>query len=83
MSENGFLQNGKEQFYKDLHVFPSDYFSPRQTTGDFVRTDNTYCDHRGLGSWEDTDWKVVIVRLIGSKNSNRLVKLKRKLLGQF
>ena len=51
MASNGFLQNGKEQDYKDLHVFPVDFFCPRQTTGEYLRTENTYCDHRGLGSW--------------------------------
>lgn len=80
MSENGFHQNGKEQFYKDLHVYPVDYFSPRQTTGDFIRTENTYCDHHGFGSWANPDSKLktMIMWLIGAKNTHRLVKLKQK-----
>lgn len=83
MREYGFLQNGQEQDYKDLHVFPVDYFSPRLTTGEYIRTENTYCDHIGLGSWSEQGdgWKVRIGRIVGMKNMIRLIKLKRKLLG--
>lgn len=49
MREQGFLQNGKEQNYKDLHGFPVDYFCPLHTSGEYIRTECTYCEHRGLG----------------------------------
>lgn len=83
MCENGFIQNGKEQDYKDLHVFPVEYFSPRQTTGEYFRTENTYADHLGLGSWADnsTGWKGLVGKMVGPKNMTNLIKLKRKLLG--
>lgn len=83
MREQGFVQDGKEQDYKDLHVFPVDYFCPRQTTGEYLRTENTYCDHLGLGSWAEHDgsWKAKIGSLVGAKNTTRLIKLKRKLFG--
>ena len=83
MSEQGFFQNGEEQDYKDLHVFPVDYFSPRQTTGEYIRTKNTYCDHLGMGSWagQNVGWKSLVGRLVGPKNMTRLIKLKRKLIG--
>ena len=83
MHENGFVQNGEEQEYKDLHVFPVEYFSPRQTTGEYLRTENTYCDHLGLGSWAETNsgWKSTIGRWVGQNNMTRLIKIKRKLLG--
>lgn len=82
MRENGFVQNGMEQDYKDLHVFPVEYFSPRQTTGEYFRTENTYCDHLGLGSWtDDGGWKDHVRKFVGPKNMIRLIKLKRKLLG--
>lgn len=83
MCENGFVQNGKEQDYKDLHVFPVEYFSPRRTTGEYFRTENTYCDHKGLGSWTETQkgWKRRVLKLLGQKNSPNLIKLKRKLFG--
>lgn len=83
MSANGFVQNGIEQDYKDLHVFPLDYFSPRRTTGEYYRTENTYCDHLGIGSWVDRTggWKSKVGRIVGPKNMIRLIKLKRILFG--
>lgn len=83
MCENGFAPNGKEQDYKDLHVFPVEYFSPRNTMGEYIRTENTYCDHLGLGSWAEKDagWKSRIGKLIGQKNMTCLIKMKRKLFG--
>lgn len=83
MCEQGFMQNGEEQDYKDLHVFPVDYFSPRHTTGEYIRTDNTYCEHLGLGSWSESDgsWKAKVGQLVGQRNMTRLIKLKRKLFG--
>lgn len=81
MAHNGFRQDGTEQDYKDLHVFPVDYFSPRHTTGEYIRTENTYCEHKGLGSWsdyKDKGWKGVMLKLVGQKNMTRLIKLKRR-----
>ena len=83
MHEQGFVQNGEEQVFKGLHVFPVDYFSPRQTTGEYIRTENTYSDHLGLSSWNERTggWKGGLCRMIGQRNMTRLIKLKRKLLG--
>lgn len=83
MRQNGFAQNGEEQDYKDLHVFPKDYFCPRKTTGEYIRTENTYCDHLGLGSWSERGggWKASLARWVGQKNMTRLIKLKRELIG--
>ena len=83
MCENGFVQNGKEQVYKDLHVLPVEYFCPRQTTGEYIRTCNTYCEHMGLGSWAETGsgWKAGVGKIVGQRNMTRLIKLKRKLFG--
>lgn len=82
MKEHGFVQNGKEQFYKDLHVYPIEFFCPRRTTGEYFRTANTYCDHLGIGSWAENDnWKERVRKLIGQKNMIQLIKLKRKIVG--
>ena len=83
MREQGLEPNGKEQDYKDLHVFPVDYFSPRQTTGEYKRTERTYCDHLGMGSWTDSDsgWKAKMGRIVGPKSMIWLIKLKRKVFG--
>ena len=81
MKAEGFIQNGQEQDYKDMHVFPVDYFCPRQTTGEYLLTENTYCDHHFMGSWNETAHDSPFKRIIGNKNMIRLIKLKRKLLG--
>ncbi len=82
MKTQGFAFNGKEQDYKDLHVLPVDYFCPMQTTGEYFRTENTYCDHLGMGSWSDArSWKDWVGKFVGKKNMIRLIKLKRKLIG--
>ncbi len=81
MVANGFRQDGSEQRYKDLHVYPVDFFSPRHTTGEYICTENTYCDHLGLGSWSSTKtgWKNRILQIAGQRNITRLIKLKRLL----
>ena len=83
MCENGFTQNGKEQDYKDLHVYPVEYFSPRQTTGEYFRSNNTYCDHLGMASWAGaaSGWKLLLGRMVGPNVMPCLIKLKRKLFG--
>lgn len=83
MREGGFVQDGQEKNYKDLHVFPVDYFCPRQTTGEYFRTENTYCDHLGLASWGKGigSGKMLIRKIVGQKNMIRLIKIKRKLFG--
>lgn len=83
MQEGGFRQDGKEQYYKDLHVFPVEYFCPRQTTGEYFRTENTYCDHLGLGSWigSKKSWKAKFGELVGPQNMVCLIKIKRRLFG--
>lgn len=79
MAANGFRQDGYEQDYKDLHVFPVDYFSPCHTTGECTRTVNTYCEHLGLNSWapQAAGWKNWVKKLVGANNMTRLIKLKR------
>ncbi len=82
MAQNGFCQDGKEQDYKDLHIFPVEYFSPRHTTGEYIRTENTYCEHKGLASWStpgNYGWKDIVLSILGQKNKARLIKLKRHL----
>ena len=82
MEEAGFVRNWQEQQYKDMHVFPTDYFSPKHTTGEYFRTENTYCEHKGVSSWaEQKGGMKKISQIVGPKNMTRLIKLKRKLLG--
>lgn len=84
MREKGFVQDGRLQEYKDLTVFPVEYFCPRQTTGEYFKTDLTYCEHKGLNSWSDVShggWKTKIRGIVGTENMIVLIKLKRKLFG--
>lgn len=83
MVQGGFQQDGKEQDYKDLHVFPVDFFCPRHTTGEYIRTENTYCEHKGLNSWGEKpkSWKLKVLRVFGDNNRIRLIKCKRRLFG--
>lgn len=81
MRRNGFVQNGKKQVYKDLHVFPVEYFCPRLTTGEVLISKNTYCDHHFMGSWNERGKNNWLVRLVGKKGSIMLIKLKRMIIG--
>lgn len=81
MAKNGLVQNGLEQDYKDMHIFPTEYFCPRQTTGEMFLTDNTFCDHQFMGSWREPGKTSIVRRLLGQKLFTRLIKIKRRLIG--
>jgi Mannosyltransferase OCH1 and related enzymes len=84
MKAGGFKQDGKRQVYKGMHIFPVQYFCPRQTTGEILLTDETYCDHHFMGSWSGSGGgkrRASLAKIIGPKNVTRLIKLKRKILG--
>lgn len=84
MKANGFVCDGRMRRYKDLTVFPSEFFCPHQTTGEYLLTGNTYCNHHFMGSWNDKKnkgWKGLVMGLVGQRNMTRLIKLKRKVLG--
>lgn len=83
----GFIPDGVEKdilvdsvFF--LHVFPVHYFCPTLTTGEYVRTDATYCEHKGESSWaEKGGWKSRLIGVLSPSMRTWLIKLKRKLLG--
>ncbi len=82
MRSNGFMTNGQEQDYKDLHVLPVDYFCPKQTTGEYFRTKNTYCESVGVSSWaKQGGWKARFGKLVGQRTMTRLIIIKRKFFG--
>lgn len=85
MVRNGFIADGKEKYYKGLHIYPVDYFCPRQTSGEYLLTENTYCESIGTSSWAPPgkSWKSLIRRIIGQKNMTRLIKLKRRFENLF
>lgn len=74
------LENERGVFF--LHVLPVWAFCPRLTTGEDVRTEETYCEHMGLGSWNThTNWQTKLVAHLSPKWKTRLIKWKRRLLG--
>ena len=83
MVKEGFDANGLEQDFSGVHVFPVDYFCPRLTTGEYVRTENTYCEHLGIGSWATagSDWKARLLSKMKPSLRIKLIKLKRKIFG--
>jgi len=81
MKKGGFVQNGEKQVYKDMHIFPVEYFCPRQTSGEVLFSKNTYCDHHFMGSWSARNKRGILLKLIGQNNLTRLIKMKRILLG--
>ena len=81
MKRGGFVSNGEKQVYKDMHIFPVEYFCPRQTTGEELFTENTYCDHHFMGSWGNATKKSILLKFLGQKTLTRLIKIKRTLLG--
>ena len=83
MKKQGFINDGAEQVFGDLHILPVDYFCPRRTTGEYIITENTYCDHLGIASWTEssTNWKSKILSKMDSTTRSRIIKIKRKLFG--
>ena len=82
MQKEGFIPNGKEQDYKDLHIFPVEYFCPRLTTGEYRRTASTYCEHKGgNSSWAKESFKSRILRIFKPSFRTKLILIKRKILG--
>ena len=80
MKAGGFSSDNTEQVYKGMHIFPVEYFCPRQTTGEFFLTEKTYCDHHFMSSWNSKSGSLLL-SLIGQKDLTKLIKLKRRFLG--
>lgn len=82
MKKGGFIPNGEEQDYLDLHIFPVDYFCPRLTTGEYRLTPNTYCEQlAGHSSWAKRNWKGRFLDFFPPFVRTRIILLKRKIFG--
>ena len=83
MIANGFISDGREQDYKDLHVFPVEFFCPRQTSGEYFLTGDTYCEQLGNSSWSNSayTWKTKLLSVFSPNARTAIIKLKRKLFG--
>ena len=74
------ISNFEEQTFF-LHVFPVYYFCPVLTTGEDVRTEETYCEHKGESSWAQQTWKAKMLGMVSPKMRTKLIKLKRAWFG--
>lgn len=83
MQERGFVADGKEKDFMGVHILSVECFCPGLTTGENLRCEHTYCEHKGLHSWsaDGGGWKEKVLSIFGEKWKIRLIKLKRKLLG--
>ena len=82
MQERGFIADGQEKEFMGVHIFPVVYFCPILTTGENLRCERTYCEHKGLHSWSGNGgWKEIVLSIFGDQWKTKLIKLKRKLLG--
>lgn len=82
MLEHGFVNNGKEQDFMGVHILPVECFCPVLTTGEDVRSDRTYCEHKGLHSWSGNGgWKAKVLSILPQSWKTNLIKLKRRIIG--
>lgn len=82
MIQQGFLPNGQEQIISGIHIYPVDYFCPRLTTGEFKRTDNTFCEQvSAISSWAPQTLKGKLFNLLPSRLKVFLIKTKRFFIG--
>lgn len=83
MIKEGFIPNGCEQDFDGIHIFPVDFFCPRHTTGEYIRTENTYCEHLGIGSWAEikSGWKSKLLSRMSPSFRVKMIKIKRKIFG--
>lgn len=81
MTAQGFIADGKERGWRGVHILPVEYFCPELTTGENLRCERTYCEHKGLHSWSgDGGWKTKLLGIFSPKIRTILIKLKRKIL---
>ncbi|MCQ2146346.1 MAG: glycosyl transferase [Bacteroidales bacterium] len=80
MVSRGFVSDGKEKDFLEMHLFPVYYFCPVLTTGEDVRCADTFCEHKGLSSWnEGKGFKSVLLSFLPRRIRTCIIKIKRKL----
>lgn len=83
MQERGFVADGVEKDFMGVHILPVECFCPGLTTGENLRCERTYCEHKGLHSWSGNGgWKNKVLSLVSPQMKAKLIKLKRKILGK-
>lgn len=82
MQAQGFVADGVEKDFMGVHILPVECFCPGLTTGENLRCERTYCEHKGLHSWSGNGgWKNKVLGLVSPQMKVKLIKLKRKILG--
>ena len=82
MTKRGFVADGVEKDWMGVHILPVECLCPVLTTGENLRCERTYCEHKGLHSWSGNGgWKSRVLSLISPPMKAKLIKLKRKILG--
>lgn len=81
MKDKGLVCDGVEKIFMNMHIYPVDYFCPHLTTGEYVRSENTFCEHKNLGSWSKSGWRTCLLLFLPSKIRPALIKLKRSIWG--
>ncbi len=82
MIERGFVNDGKEQDFMGVHILPVECFCPGLTTGENLRCERTYCEHKGLHSWSGNGgWKAKVLSILPQSWKTQVIKLKRRILG--
>ena len=82
MQTRGFVADGVEKDWMGVHILPVECFCPGLTTGENLRCERTYCEHKGLHSWSGHGgWKSKLLNLVSPKVKAKIIKLKRRILG--
>lgn len=82
MQTREFVADGVEKDFMGVHILPVECFCPQLTTGENLRCERTYCEHKGLHSWSGTGgWKNKVLCLVSPQMKVKLIKLKRKIFG--
>ena len=82
MQAQGFVADGVEKDFMGVHILPVECFCPGLTTGENLRCERTYCEHKGLHSWSGNGgWKSKLLNLVSPKVKAKIIKLKRRILG--
>lgn len=82
MNKQGFVADGVEKDWSGVHILPVECFCPGLTTGENLRCERTYCEHKGLHSWSGNGgWKSKVLSLVSPQMKVKLIKLKRKIFG--
>lgn len=78
------LFNSSQWLGAPLHIYPVDYFCPSLTTGENVRSANSYCDCLRLNSWNhNINWRRCLVSRLPKWLKIYLIKLKRYIMGHW